>query len=281
MVDILALLVKASATRGDARCRGGQNNSGRTDLVSGTWSCTHSSRSAEPGPSDRLVPARAPSRAAPQRRPTRSHTGRGVQRSADAPTARLGAAGDGVPVRQVAPHRQAPPCTGCLSLIWAPADAAATRHTRAPTCMAARMREGTQAHTASCMSAFPRAPAQARHGCGMSRRTSYRAPFADGHFVVRVRGRGRRGGTARRLLRRLRRLEYFVRLFSLPSSRGLSRGAHPSWLFPRLLIVCEKAKSAWLRDSGEILFSLQSYHKWLGDKVVKSCVSRTLSRTLE
>lgn len=124
-------------------------------------------------------------------------------------------------------HR--PLTVSCLSLIWAPADAAATRHTRAPTCMAARMREGTQAHTASCMSAFPRAPAQARHGCGMSRRTSYRAPFADGHFVVRVRGRGRRGGTARRLLRRLRRLEYFVRLFSLPSSRGLSRGAHPSF----------------------------------------------------
>ena len=45
---------------------------------------------------------------------------------------------------------------------------AATRHTRATTrrpqlCMAARMREGTQAHTAASMSACPRAPGQARY----------------------------------------------------------------------------------------------------------------------
>ena len=105
---------------------------------------------------------------------------------------------DGVPVRRAAPHRETRwraraaggaaqrdtavhrPLTGrCILPMMGTCTAsrircggtshdAATRHTRATTrgpqlCMAARMREGTQAHTAASMSACPRAPGQARY----------------------------------------------------------------------------------------------------------------------
>jgi hypothetical protein len=60
-------------------------------------------------------------------------------------------------------------CTASRTRCGGTSHAAATRHTRATTrgqqlCMAARMREDTQAHTPAGMNACPRAPGQARYG---------------------------------------------------------------------------------------------------------------------
>ena len=167
---------------GTARCMGGEKNGGRTHLVSGTWSCTHSSRSAEPGPADRLVPARAPSRAAPQRRPTRRHTGKGMQRNARTHGevrrgrrwhAEGGAAQRGTAIHRLLTGRCLLPmmgaCTASRIRCGGTSHGAATRHMHATKggkqlCVAARMRERTQAHTAAGMSACPRASGQARYG---------------------------------------------------------------------------------------------------------------------